>query len=238
MSQTEFLAIWGALTGTLGSIAGFLGLWLRFKQHKLDQVKLLCSTSFGFQSPNNHDHKIIIRSVGRRATTIDHIRFYVLPDNWKLRLLKKYEYSKGRWIWDQKIKDIIRLEEAEKYDLKIKLPVGLKVSSIYQAKVFDQAGNSWVIKWPRINEVIKLTTEVELMSLTQELDNRFVEITGHRLGNKYLISTYFNTKPQRTGVVSGCDIWFFDENSYNNKIKYIKDVQVNKFLNGEIEEIR
>lgn len=42
MSQTEVLAIWGAFTGTIGTIFGLLGLWLRFRQHGLDKAKLLC----------------------------------------------------------------------------------------------------------------------------------------------------------------------------------------------------
>lgn len=50
MSQTEVLAIWGAVTGTIGTFAGLLGLWLRFRQHGLDKPKLLCESSFGFDS--------------------------------------------------------------------------------------------------------------------------------------------------------------------------------------------
>ena len=44
MSQTEVLALWGAVTGTIGTLAGLLGLWLRFRQHGLDKPKLKCES--------------------------------------------------------------------------------------------------------------------------------------------------------------------------------------------------
>jgi len=59
MSQTEVLAIWGAVT--TGTVVGLLGLWLRFRQHGLDKAKLLCESSFGFDSPNRSLHKLTVR---------------------------------------------------------------------------------------------------------------------------------------------------------------------------------
>ena len=53
MNQVEVLAIWGAVTGTIGTVAGLLGLWLRFKQHSLDKPKLVCDAYFEFDSPTS-----------------------------------------------------------------------------------------------------------------------------------------------------------------------------------------
>lgn len=65
MDQIELFAVWGAVTGTIGTFAGLLGLWLRFKQHGLDKPKLVCDASFEFDSPNHPKHKLTIRSLGR-----------------------------------------------------------------------------------------------------------------------------------------------------------------------------
>lgn len=75
MSQTDALALWGAITGTIGTVAGLLGLWLRFRQHGLDKPRLKCESSFGYDGPNSPKNKITVRAVGRRPVSIDSIRY-------------------------------------------------------------------------------------------------------------------------------------------------------------------
>src|SRR5690554_5396945 len=111
MSQTEVLAIWGAVTGTIGTVAGLLGLWLRFRQHDLDKPRLVCEASFGFDSPNRPNHKITIRSVGRRPVALDNVKYFVRPKTWKHRLTRAWQHKKGRWLWHQKPRERIKLNE-------------------------------------------------------------------------------------------------------------------------------
>ena len=79
MNQVEVLAIWGAVTGTIGTVAGLIGLWLRFKQHSLDKPKLVCDAYFEFDSPNHPKHKLTVRSLGRRPVIIDEIKYFITP---------------------------------------------------------------------------------------------------------------------------------------------------------------
>jgi hypothetical protein len=48
-SLTQTLALWGAVTCIIGTVAGIANWVLRFKQHKKDQPKLLCTSEFSFE---------------------------------------------------------------------------------------------------------------------------------------------------------------------------------------------
>ena len=240
MSQTEVtaaLAIWGALTGTIGTLAGILGLRLRFRQHGLDKAKLECESTFGFESPTRAKHKIVIRSVGRRPITIDHARYYVMPRTLKHKLTKRWQHKQGRWIWDQKPRSAIKLEEGEKTELPISLPDGLSIEEIYRADIVDQSGLFWKINWPSISKLSRIVTKEKLINFEKESEKRLVAITGFRLAEKYYIETKFSTKPKRMGTPCGRSFWFMDVKSYEQKLNGIKDKQIPDFLAGNVEEI-
>jgi len=237
MSQTEAIAIWGAVTGTIGTVAGLLGLWLRFRQHGLDKAKLLCESSFGFGSPNRSLHKLIIRSVGRRPVVIDNIRYFITPRDWKHRLTKSWQHKKGRWLWHQEPKQNEKLGEGEKTEIGISLPDGIAITEIYKVEVVDQMGKAWPVDWQTSSRLKKVATQETLDEVAKENAKRIVSATGYRLGEKFFLETKFNTKPGRTGIPCGRSFWFLDAKKYQEKLQDIKDVQFDKFLSGEIEEL-
>lgn len=132
MSQTEALALWGAITGTIGTVAGLLGLWLRFRQHGLDKPKLKCESSFGYDGPNSPKHKITVRAVGRRPVSIDGIRYFITPRNWKQRATRYWQHKSGRWLWNQQPQKKVKLSEGEKEEFRISLPDGLSITEVYK----------------------------------------------------------------------------------------------------------
>ena len=240
MSQTEVtaaLAIWGAVTGTIGTFAGLLGLWLRFRQHGLDKAKLECESTFGFESPTQAKHKIVIRSVGRRPVTIDHVRYYIMPKTIKHKLTKGWQHKQGRWIWDQKPRALTKLGEGEKIELSISLPDGLTIEEIYRADIVDQSGCFWAVNWPSLSKLSKTATKEELIKFVKENEKRLVAVAGFRLAEKYFLETKFNTKPERMGVPCGRSFWFMDKKSYEHKLHEIEDKQIPEFLSGNVEEI-
>ncbi len=238
MNQTEVLAIWGALTGTIGAVAGLFGLWLRFRQHGLDKPKLVCESSFGFDSPNRPKHMLTIRSVGRRPIVIDNIRYFITPRNWKQRITKLWQHKKGRWLSHQEPKQKTKLTEGEKTEIRISLPDGLDITEIYKVELVDQTGKAWPIKWQSHLRLQKIATQETLDDFSEENEKRIVGATGYRLGERYFLETNFNTKPGRTGVACGKRFWFFDLKKYQEKLNEIKDLQASKFLSGEIEELQ
>lgn len=238
MSQTEMLAMWGAVTGTIGTVAGLLGLWLRFKQHGLDKAKLLCESSFGFESPNRALHKLTIRSIGRRPVVIDNIRYFITPRDWKHRLIKSWQHKKGRWLWHQESKQKMKLGEGEKTEISISLPDGITITEIYKIEVIDQAGKAWPVNWLASSKLKKVATQETLDEVAKENDKRVVSATGYRLGEKYFLETKFNTKPSRAGIPCGRSFWFLDAKKYQEKLQNIKDIQFEQFLSGNAEELK
>lgn len=237
MSQTEILAVWGAISGTIGTLVGLLGLWLRFRQHGLDRADLSCDSGFGYESPTHTQHKITIRSTGRRPVTIDHVRYFITPSDWRRRIIKSFLHRKNQWVWDQEPKTKEKLSEGEKTELKILLPRGVDITEVYKAQIIDQSGKSWPIKWPSTKTLTKIATTNKLVTITEENDKRVVHLVGHRLGERYFLEASFNTKPGRSGMPSGRFFWFPDEKKYLGKLKEIQNNQVGKFLSAEVEEI-
>lgn len=238
MNQTEVLAIWGALTGTIGTIAGLLGLWLRFRQHGLDKPKLVCESSFGFDSPNHPKHTITIRSVGRRPVVINNIRYFITPRIWKHRVTKFWQHKKGRWLSNQELRQKTKINEGEKTEIRISLHDWFDITEIYKAEVVDQTGKVWPIQWKPHSILVKIAKQETLDELSEENEKRIFSAIGYRLGERYYIQTNFNTKPTRMGVPCGKGFWFFDLKKYQEKFMNIKDIQAAKFLSGEIEEIQ
>lgn len=237
MSQTEMLAIWGAITGTIGTVAGLLGLWLRFRQHGLDKPKLICEATFGFDSPGRPTHKITVRSVGRRPVTLDATQYFNIPRIGWHKFTKTWQHKKGRWVWKNGIRQKIKLGEGEKTELSISLPDNISITEIYKAKILDQTGKAWPVKWPSKSKLQKIATHEILDEFKEENQKRVVEVTGHRLGERYFLETKFNTKPGRTSVACGRGFWFFDIKKYQEKLQQVRSVQIDKFLAAEAEEI-
>ncbi|WP_392342677.1 hypothetical protein [uncultured Shewanella sp.] len=238
MNQTEVLAIWGAVTGTIGTVAGLLGLLLRFRQHGLDKADLICESSFGFDSPDRPLHKLTIRSIGRRPVVIDNIRYFITPRDWKHRVTKTWQHKKGHWLWHQEPKKNAKLSEGEKIEIGISLPNGITITDIYKVEVVDQTGKAWPVNWQASSRLQKVATQETLDELSKENDKRIVSATGYRLGDKFFLETKFNTKSGRAGTPCGRSFWFLDSKKYQEKLQDIKDIQFDQFLSGETEELQ
>jgi hypothetical protein len=237
MSQTELLAIWGAVTGSIGTFAGLLGLWLRFRQHGLDKPKLLCEASFDFEVPSHAKHRITIRSVGRRPVSIDKVCYFMAPRDWNEKLICWWHHKNGRWLWNQEAPKGIKLNEGEKTEIGISLPKGLAITEINKVSVIDQAGNFWPVKWPSMSSLKKVATQEELDSFVLENEKRIVSATGYRLGEKYYLETNFDTNPHRTVGPCGRGFWLHNKRQYLDKFRDVKDIQAPNFLAGVIEGV-
>ena len=146
MDQTAILALWGAITGTLGTFAGLFSLWLRFRQHRLDKTKLRGESWFGFTAPEKTQHKITLRCIGRRPISIDGIQYCVAPPYWHQRITQYWQQKTKQPLCFQKIKNT-RLLEGEKIDIRIRLPDDIDITEIYKAYAIDQTGKRWSISW-------------------------------------------------------------------------------------------
>ena len=232
---TQLLAFWGALTGTVGTIAGLLNLYIRHRQHQQDKARLSAESIFKFHFAPHHDHEIVIKSLGRRPVTLERIRYFVIPNNFFDRLTRKRLHKKNKWIWDQKFDRKPTLNEGRKEEVRPKLPDGLNFDQIYKAIVIDDIGREWPIKWPSIAYLKKHALCEELNSESEKEKGREVSLQGYKAGVNYFLSTQFRRTPQPSGVPCGKNYRFSTEREYRDKVKHIKDIEFSRFLSGEID---
>ncbi len=232
------LSVWGAVTGTIGTVAGLLGLWLRFRQHGLDKAELKCDSAFGFESPSSRQHKISIRSTGRRSVTVEAIRYFIVPRNIGHRLFKRFLHRGGNYVWVQDLQPKQKIAEGEKVEVSIVLPdSGLNVQEIYKAEVVDQTGKHWDVKWPSLSKLSRIATSEQIDFFETKNEFRICSVTGHRLGERYFLEAKFNTIPGRTGIPCSRTFLLGDVQAYSEKFKDIKEHQCAQFLASSINEI-
>ncbi|WP_237711861.1 hypothetical protein, partial [Rhodanobacter sp. 115] len=234
---TTVIAVWGAITGTIGTFAGLIGLWLRFKQQAQDKRKLTCKSSFGFDSPSHPTHRITVRSLGKRPVTLDHIRYYLTPRTRWHRLTKWAQHKRGRWLWKQEPRHAIKLADGEKTELRIALPDGISISEVYKVAVVDQTGKAWQTWWPSHRELLRIATSEELEVERQTVGLCIVQAVGYRLGDRYFIQTEFKGQGAGSGQITGRGFWFMDKDKYKLKLADITKRQMPAFLSREINEI-
>lgn len=233
---TTSLALWGAVTGTVGTVSGLLGLWLRFRQHGLDKAKLKCDSSFGYESPTQNKHKITIRAIGRRPVTIDSVRYFITPHSKWQKLIKHRLHRQGKWYWDQDQKKC-KISEGEKVEINISLPDGIEITKIYKAAIIDQTGRQWAVRWPSPGSLSKTATMEQIDLIEDKVEHRSISVAGFRLGEKYYLQTTFDSGPNIFGIPSGRSFWFSNKETYKEKLREVVETQMPKYLAGEAHQI-
>jgi hypothetical protein len=235
---TSALAIWGAVTGTIGTVAGLLSLYLRFKQHKQDAANLKCGSEFVFDRYSYPNHRIICRSVGRRPITIEAINYYILPKKLWQRLIKNKLHKEGKWVFKQELQRPVELTDGKKTEIKMSLIEGLEYSEIYRVQAVDQTGCLWSVEWPSPKNLNIVSSEESLFELEKEQGNRSIKILGCRCGERYLIETEFHSKLRISGGITGRTFTFLDYGSYTSKLDDIVDSQAGQYLESKADEIK
>ncbi|NHH86573.1 hypothetical protein CDPAHKCJ_01714 [Cobetia sp. MB87] len=189
---TEHLALWGAITGTIGTIAGIVNLWLRFKQHNLDKPKLVCIADFQFYDPSTPTHSLVAINGGKRPITIDKIKYYINPPSWKLKIIKSRSHKLHGFSYIQKTRKLT-IEEGQNKAFNIDIPNGLPIHNIYKVSFYDQTNKEWHVKWPRTSKLKKLTSQELIHEREITSDNLTTIMKGWRLGNSYYIELITNS---------------------------------------------
>lgn len=236
----QTLAVWGAVTGTIGTVIGVISLILRFRAHKRDNPSLLCDADFLFEHSTGgavSKHKITIRSVGRRPVSVDYIRYFMRPQRRWHNIFRRYHWSQKRWFFDQSPRQPINLSEGKRADILINLPNGFPLDEVLKAEVHDQAGNRWKVTWPRTN-VLKRSIRNEMLNeIEKSNDRQQCKIIGYVAGEYFRIYAQWNQQPGNKSSSKGQFFAFRKLADYEKKLRDIEDNQVLKFLNEEIPGI-
>ncbi|GAA0209509.1 hypothetical protein GCM10009123_16170 [Kangiella japonica] len=236
----QTLAVWGAVTGTIGTVIGVISLILRFRAHKRDNPSLLCAADFSFEHSSGGavpKHKITIRSVGRRPVSVDYIRYFMKPQRRWHSIFRRYHWSQKRWVYDQSPRQPINLSEGKRADILINLPNGFPLDEVLKAEVHDQAGNKWKVTWPRPNVLKRLIRNEKLNGIEKSNDRQQCKVIGYVAGDYFRIYAQWNQQPGSKSSSKGQFFTFRKREDYEKKFTEIEGKQVPRFLAEEISSI-
>lgn len=239
MSVTSEIALWGAITGTIGTVTGVLALILRYREYRSDQAKLWCAPNFRFEHSAGMPrpmHTIVMRCVGKRPLSIEHVCYLLRPPKLHQRVIKRWLWRRNRWVYRQEPRQRIRLSEGESAEVSIALPKGVEYSDICAVRVMDQAGRSWPVRWPRRKEVER-QVDCEVYEREEGWNCEYrVCISKYRAANRYHIYIECNTTPGAKGQIKGTYYNCRDANDFEEKINHIRNTVMPCLLQGKDDE--
>jgi hypothetical protein len=231
--STEQLAVWGALTGSIGTITGGLSLYLRFKQQKRDQVKLKCEVNFDHEfihrSNPTKKYKIVVRSVGRRPVTIDHVQYRLGPLEFPQRLQRWTKWRKGEWVRNVEPNTKVSLTEGTKIEIPID-PENINFEHVYKVKIFDQTGRFWSVSWPRYKKIQTITHYKELDNIAEENAQQKVTLHGYEFKKEFRLTIFWNPETLGKNSSKGRSFVFNSRKQYTDKVSVLKQEKIPAFL--------
>jgi hypothetical protein len=236
--STEQLALWGALTGSIGTITGALSLYLRFRQQKRDQVKLKCEVDFGYEFRKGSipikNYKIVVRSVGRRPVTIDHVQYRFGPSEFPKKLQRWAKWRKGEWLSNVvPATKTSRINTSLTEGTKIQIPIDaerLNIAHVCKVKIVDQTGRFWPVSWPSRKKIQTITHYKELDDLTEENSQQKVTLRGYEFQKKFRLTVYWNPKTGNKTPMIGRYFEFDSRKKYTDKFSLLKQEKIPAFL--------
>lgn len=239
---TAKLAIWGAVTGTIGAVAGIVNLYFRFVQHRKDRAHITAeavfehSLNFEGIEPNYY---IVVRSHGKTPVTIDFLYLCVRPKLgfWK-SLLRKKLWAEYKWIHRWEPRQLTTLPQGRREKFKIEQPRWAGWPEVLGAYVVDQTGKKWKVKWPQPAHLAKKLEFERLLETTEFTEGkRKVRLAAFRYGEHYRIHVNWSGTDPRGSITSR----YFGQSSrsaFDARLKEISDVAIPQLLNSEIDEIK
>lgn len=242
LTGTQALAMWGAITGTIGTITGVLGLWLRFRHQKRDQARLRCEAVFDFHVSDGiprPKYKIVVRCVGRRPVTLDAIEYSYNPPSLKNRLFRRHLWNRGKYRNKDEVgrQQAVNLSEGQKADFLIEERRIAHLDKVAKVCVLDQTGRRWPVFWPRPKLLAQKTRHGELDRIEEGNSRRSCKIVGYYLQNDFYIFAHWNKDPSNKSSFIGRTFHFDGRDAYARKLAEIRSDLLPKLLAEEIEEI-
>ena len=240
LSSVQNMAIWGAVTGTIGTVTGILSFILRFRHQKRDRAKLFCEADFSYELSNgkpNQKYGIIIRSVGRRPVSLDQIGFQYIPDNWKDRIIRQFLWRKGQFTGTDSIdrNKTITLPEGQKYVHRLSDFHVKHMEKTGRVFIRDQTGRKWKVRWPRPHKLKTLNHYEELQLVNEESASVKCQIIGFEHRDEFRIYAYRSPKPSGKGPATARNYAYKNRSEYDEKMQEIVDNQLPKILEEELQ---
>lgn len=242
LAGTQTLALWGALTGTIGTATGALSLWLRYRHHKRDQTRLRCEASFSYEISDGVPkprYKFVVRNVGRRPVTLDTVRYYYKPTPLKDRLLRAWLWRAGQWRSDDEISNHRpeALPEGQKTKIQIKDYRLQQLSRVGRVSIIDQTGRAWRVPWPNSKTLERETSYGEIDRIEEENARRVCKLVGYELKGAFFIYALWNPEPPNKGTRKGRTFPFEKREQFDAKWKELRSNVIPALMTEERDEI-
>jgi hypothetical protein len=235
---TQKLAIWGAVTGTIGTLAGLANLYLRFKHQREDRANLVCSPDLQYEDflkEPTPRFRIIARSKGRRPITVDFVRYYLRPDSQWKSLLSPWHWKQGQWKYDQEERlHKITLTEGRKASIRIEIPGNPPLITVAKVSIFDEVGREWKVPWPKASIRRRLDLNEKLDELSSENEGRWYTLLGQIVGGEYRITVRWHKARGNNDDCHCRQFRFSSYRKYKLKMKALVDDELPKVLAGKL----
>lgn len=242
LTGTQTLAIWGAVTGTIGTITGILGLWLRYRHQKRDQARLNCEVNFEYEVSNGvpkPKYKITVRCIGRRPVNLDGIEYFYNPKDLKDRIMRRRLWRNRKWRSKDDInrQKTASLLEGQKAEFLIEAHRFESLAKVARVSVVDQTGRNWPVKWPGSKELAKLTQHGELDHIEEENTRRKCTVFGYEMQGQFYIVVHWTKDPPNKSASVGRSFRFDSRDEYARKLEEIRSDLLPKLLAEKIDGI-
>ncbi len=227
-----YLSLWGAITGTIGTILGVIGLILKAKEFNRNKANLICKSEIKYQTIDNLDVRIFASASGRSPVQINKLKIYVMPSKPWIRLIRFFYYKRKEFILELDIPKR-KINEQERIDFKLNLPNGLKYSDIYKMYIIDGVHKEWPVEWPSVSTVKKKIEKIQLGKLEIKGDLQTVILTSYQLYKRFYLKV--DHKIPLDSYTTGR--WFKKKKDLEEAIKKIRLEQEENLIDGKIDKI-
>lgn len=227
---TRYIAIWGAITGTVGTVAGLASLLLRYRHFRRDKPRLSCEVSFDFiiySDEARRDFELTLRNIGRRPVFPQAIEYLGQPNGllgwWRRASLWKL----GKFVQEQELSFKKAMSEGVKVDIPIRITSEL-IRKTVKCRVVDGTGKRWTVPWPTRKKLAEITTYEKLgqWKTDRETNQNHCDVTGFRAGKTYYITVWWNEKANSSnGSSRGETLRFESRTDFDKELAEIRDIQ-------------
>ena len=234
-NNTQILAIWGAITGTLGSMIGVLSFIIKYKVYNKDKALLKIITNLGFtfnRSGIKQKNSITVVSVGKKTVFVESIQYFLRIENICRRFISFFYYNKGLYLHEYTFESIIEIQEGKNHKIDITLPKGLQLSDIKKIRIIDQTGKLWKVPWFTRNTITKKTKIVTIDNLELKRGDREISLKSSLVGCCYFLKYTFSGNHS----MSINSRRFINRKQLDSYVKELK-IKIEQFLDNEIDKI-
>ncbi|MFT5867268.1 MAG: hypothetical protein ACI82I_003028 [Gammaproteobacteria bacterium] len=180
------------------------------------------------------NYKIVVRSVGRRPVTIDHVQYRSGPSEFPKKLQRWAKWRKGEWVNNVvPATKTSRINTSLTEGTKIEIPIDaerISFEHVYKVKIVDQTGRFWPVSWPSRKKIQTITHYKELDNIAEENTQQKVTLHGCEFQKKFRLTILWNPERGKKTPMKGRVFEFNSRKKYTDKVSALRQEKIPVFL--------